>query len=336
MKDRELKTEDDVKIKFLLPFLKNLGYTKNCIDFNKSIEIQEGRKRKTIYADLVVYESTKKRSPLIVCETKAPNEILDKFVKEQAISYARLLPQIVPLALITNGSQVQIYQTLNKNRIGYLPHRDELDNDLVNFIVSKDVQDGLRWEAKHKLFIIDDVNIFKSLLKACHNEIRNNEGYDPTAAFDEMSKILFCKLYEEKENPKNNRFRLSIFDDTLERIGINVVKQILEETKNHGQYSGLFVPDATINLQDRTIRKIVKLFEKYDLSLTGFDIKGEAFEYFLSDTFTGGLGEYFTPRNIVEFIVEAIDPKIGDKIVDPFCGTGGFLIFSFSAVRLTD
>lgn len=66
--------------------------------------------------------------------------------------------------------------------------------------------------------------------------------------------------------------------------------------------------------------------------MSKFDVKGEAFEYFLSDTFTGGLGEYFTPRNIVEFIVDAISPKIGDKIVDPFCGTGGFLIYAFERV----
>lgn len=66
--------------------------------------------------------------------------------------------------------------------------------------------------------------------------------------------------------------------------------------------------------------------------MTAFDVKGEAFEYFLGDTFTGGLGEYFTPRNIVEFMVEAIDPKIGDRIIDPFCGTGGFMIYAFEIV----
>jgi type I restriction enzyme M protein len=85
-------------------------------------------------------------------------------------------------------------------------------------------------------------------------------------------------------------------------------------------------------LKDRTIRKIVELFESHDLGLTAFDVKGEAFEYFLGDTFTGGLGEYFTPRNVVEFMVEAADPKIGEKIIDPFCGTGGFMIYAFDIV----
>lgn len=328
---KDLKTEEDVKVKFLLPFLRKKGYLDSYCDFNVAVEVQEGRKRKSIFADIVVYTSSAKAAPLIVCETKAPTEIIDRFTREQAISYARLMPRIAPLVLLTNGIQLQVFQTLNKNRIAELPDRKELHRDLLNFFVSADVKDGLRAEAKHDLFIIDDVQTFKNILKSCHNEIRNNEGYDPTVAFDEMSKILFCKLYEEKRH-NGNRFRLSIFDDSLERLKVNVVRQVFDETKADNRYSALFSPDATINLQDRTIRKIVSLFENYDLSLTAFDVKGEAFEYFLSDTFTGGLGEYFTPRNIVEFMVEAVDPKIGEKIVDPFCGTGGFLIYAFEMV----
>ncbi len=331
-KIHDFKTEDDVKIKFLVPYLRSLGYPGDCLDFNKAIVVQEGRKQKTIFADVVVYASAQKKAPIIVCETKAPDEVLTRFVREQAISYARLLPRIAPITLITNGAQTQVFQTLNKNRIADVPTRESLQEDLVNFIVSSDVQEAIRAEAKHGLFIIDDVQTFKNVLKSCHNEIRNNEGADPTVAFDEMSKVLFCKLYEEKEHPSNNRFRLSVFDDSLKRLSVNVVQKIFEETKVDARYAGLFNPGDKINLQDRTIRRIVGLFENYDLSLTAFDVKGEAFEYFLSDTFTGGLGEYFTPRNIVEFMVELIDPKIGDRIIDPFCGTGGFLIYSFDVV----
>lgn len=111
------------------------------------------------------------------------------------------------------------------------------------------------------------------------------------------------------------------------------MRQIFAETVVDKAYSGLFEPNAKIDLQDRTIRAIVRLFENVDLSLTAFDVKGEAFEYFLGDTFTGGLGEFFTPRNVVEFICEAIDPRIGEKIVDPFCGTGGFLMYAFEVIN---
>jgi len=195
----QFKNEEEVKINFLLPFLKTKGYNEDCYDFNKSIEIHEGRKRKNIFADVVVYASSQKIAPIILCETKSPDEILNRSVKEQAISYARLLPKIAPLCLITNGLQIQVYQTLNKNRISQLPYCSELQSDIVDFMVSREIQEALRMEAKHELFIIDDVKTFKNILKSCHNEIRNNEGYDPTLAFDEMSKVLFCKLYEEKK-----------------------------------------------------------------------------------------------------------------------------------------
>lgn len=326
------KSEEDVKIKFLLPYLEERGYKKNCIRFNVSVEVQEGRKVKTIFADAVVDSSPKNGSPLVLCETKAPSEVLDRAVREQAISYARLLPQIVPLTLITNGSQVQVFQTVTKTRIAELPHRRELSKDVVNFVLGKKIQEALRREAKHDLFIIDDVQTFKRLLRSSHNEIRNNEGDDPTVAFDELAKVLFCKMSEERRNPEGNRFRLSVLDDTMERVGVNVVRTIFEEAKADPTYGELFTPDAKIELQDLTIRKIVSLFESYDLSLTAFDVKGEAFEYFLAGTFTGGLGEYFTPRNIVEFMVDAVDPKIGEKIIDPFSGTGGFLIYAFDVV----
>ena len=325
-------SEEDIKINCLLPYLAERGYKQNCMDFELPIEVHEGRKKKTIFADVLVYTSASKKAPLLLCETKAPSEPLSRSAREQAISYARLLPQIAPLVLLTNGTQWQVFHTLDKTRLADLPKRSELDDDLLKFVLSADAQEALRREAKHELFIIDDVQKFKSILKSCHNEIRNNEGLDPTAAFDEMSKVMFCKLYEEEESPKGNRFRLSVFDDSLERLHFNVVHKILQEATRSRTYKDILSADTVIHLQDRTIRKIVELFEDYDLGLTAFDIKGEAFEYFLGDTFTGGLGEYFTPRNVVEFMVDAMDPRIGEKIIDPFCGTGGFLIFAFEKV----
>jgi type I restriction enzyme M protein len=324
-------SEEDVKIKFLLPYLRERGYKQEAMDFGVAIEVHEGRKKKTIFADVLVYTSHAKKAPLLICETKPPNEALNRAVKEQAISYARLLPQFAPLTLITNGAQVQVFLTLDKTRLPELPKRADLETDLLKFVLSADTQEALRREAKHELFIIDDVATFKGILKAYHNEIRNNEGSDPTEAFDELSKVMFCKLYEEKERPRDNRFQLAVFDDAA-KMGVNVVKQIFIDAKKTPSYRDLMAPEDDINLQDRTIRKIVQHFENYDLGLTAFDVKGEAFEYFLGDTFTGGLGEYFTPRNVVEFMVEAIDPKIGNRVIDPFCGTGGFLIYAFELV----
>lgn len=332
MTNERFVTEEDVKVKFLIPFLEEHGYDGECIDYEVAIDVQEGRKRKQIYADVVVYSSVGRSAPILLCETKHPKEPLSKSVRDQAVSYARLLDRIAPLVLVTNGGQTQVFHSLSKQRIPELPHRTELDRDILKFVLSNEQLESLRKEAKHELFIIDDVSLFKGILRSCHKEIRNNEGMDRTAAFDEMSKVMFCKLYEEKENPKGNRFRISVYDDSLTRLHVDVVQKILDEAKLKPGYAEIFSLDAAIFLKDRTIRSLVSLLENYDLSLTSFDVKGEAFEYFLGETFTGGLGEYFTPRNVVEFMVEAVDPKIGERVIDPFCGTGGFLIYAFESV----
>lgn len=327
-----LKSEEDVKIQFAIPMLELLGYKKDCMNFEQTIKVQEGKKERNIFADIVCYNNNKKDTPLVVVDTKAPYEILDRSDKEQVISYARLLPKIAPLALLTNGTSTQVYQTLDKTRIKALPSKTDLLADFIKAVISAAVVKSLQDEARKQLFIIEDVRLFKTLLNRCHNEIRNNEGYDPVKSFDELSKVLFAKMYEEKYHGNDNRFTLKIFQDTQKRLGLNIVQQIFTDIQNVPEYKTLFTKGTIIELKDRTIEAIVTTFQSYDLTLTRFDVKGEAFEHFLGDTFTGGLGQYFTPRNVVEFIVDALSPKIGDKIIDPFCGTGGFLIYAFEII----
>jgi len=337
---RKCNNEEEVKIHIVLPWLESLGYKKEFMEFEKTIKIHEGRKSKSIFADIVIYTNKKHETPLIVVDTKGPNEVLSKSGRDQVISYARLMDKIAPIAVLTNGISNQIYQTLDKSRLKELPKRSNVLKNFISAVLSKNIQKVLREEATKALFIIDDVNVFKDLLKKCHTIIRNNEGYDSIQAFDEMTKILFAKMYEEQFYKESNRFTLEIFDSTLNDLNVNIVQQQFQEIQNTKGFRELFPTDTKIDLKDRTIREIVRIFEKYDLTLTNFDVKGEAFEYFLGDTFTGGLGEFFTPRNVVEFIVEAINPKIGERIIDPFCGTGGFLIYAFEIVsgkiRLND
>ena len=105
-------TEEDVRVKFLVPYLRDRGYDEKCIDYEVAVEVQEGRKRKKIFADAVVYSNAKRTAPLLLCETKHPKEPLSKSAREQAISYARLLETIAPLVLVTNGAQTQVFHSL--------------------------------------------------------------------------------------------------------------------------------------------------------------------------------------------------------------------------------
>ena len=320
-----LNNEEDVKIHALPKILKALGYDTTRIAYNQTLKAKQGRKTKEIFADAVVFADDARTLPLMVVETKPPDEPITEDDRDQAVSYARLLPTIAPLALVYNGSDggTKAYDVFSKGILpGGLPTLKEALK-LASKTAPKPDQERLKAAATQEMFRVENVEEFKRILRASHNAIRNNEGYDPTKAFDELSKVMFTKLYEERDGKE--RFSLQQFD-IFASAGVSIVDTIFEETKKSKKYSGLFTDSATIELSERTKRELVKQFEKYDLSKTGFDVKGEAFEHFLGDTFTGGLGQYFTPRNVVSFIVDAIDPEPGDKIIDPFSGTGGFLI----------
>ncbi|MFH1171904.1 MAG: N-6 DNA methylase, partial [bacterium] len=175
---------------------------------------------------------------------------------------------------------------------------------------------------------------FAKLLHECHNVIRNREKLDPAAAFDEIAKILFVKVYVERElrtkRSRKNLFSVEYLDDQLGKHPLNT---LFGQTKEAYADDKIFESDEEIRLKPATGREIVKLLERYNLSETSEDIKGIAFERFLGRTFRGDIGQFFTPRTIVEFMIRMVEPQEGDVICDPASGSGGFLIRFFEIVR---
>lgn len=322
-----LNNEEDVKIHALPKVLKARGYDTKKIAYNQTIKAKQGRKTKDIFADAVVFADNARTLPLVVVETKGPEEHLTEGDRDQAVSYARLLPTIAPIALVYNGSDggTKVYDVMSMAQLpDGLPTCEQAIKLAKKGAPTPEHAQRLAAAAIQETFRIDNVEEFKRILRASHNAIRNNEGYDPTKAFDELSKVMFTKLFEERREG-TNRFTVDQFKMFADS-NVKIIDQIFEETKKDKKFANLFADSAKIDLSQRTVAELVKQFEKYDLSKTGFDVKGEAFEHFLGDTFTGGLGQYFTPRNVVDFIVEAVDPEPSDTVIDPFCGTGGFLI----------
>src|SRR5207248_2274746 len=117
------------------------------------------------------------------------------------------------------------------------------------------------------------------------------------------------------------------------QIGKNPLNALFAQTKEAYAEDKIFEDDDEIRLRPGTGREIVKLLERYNLSDTSEDIKGIAFERFLGRTFRGEIGQFFTPRTIVEFMIRMVDPHEGDVICDPASGSGGFLIRFFEIVR---
>jgi type I restriction enzyme M protein len=117
------------------------------------------------------------------------------------------------------------------------------------------------------------------------------------------------------------------------QIAENPLDNLFQETKRFYTADKIFDDEEHINLKPATGEEIVRKLEKYNLSDTSEDIKGVAFERFLGRTFRGEIGQFFTPRTIVEFMVHMIDPQEREVVCDPASGSGGFLIRVFEIVR---
>jgi type I restriction enzyme M protein len=158
---------------------------------------------------------------------------------------------------------------------------------------------------------------------------------DPGRAFDTISKVLFIKMYVERSG-QHGTFSVDYLDRRAAvhlPTDLPVHDGLFEQTKAYYQADELFTAADKLDISEATFRRIVKELERFDLAKTGDDIKGLAFERFLGTTFRGELGQFFTPRPVVEFMVDLLDPKEGELICDPAAGSGGFLIRAFEHVR---
>jgi len=117
---------------------------------------------------------------------------------------------------------------------------------------------------------------------------------------------------------------------------LNYMKNVIWPAMT-SKYGDIFGSEFAIESPD-IVEEVVRKLSDLNLTSADTDIKGDAFEYFLKNAYQGvgikDLGEYFTPRNVVRTMVSMVNPKLGEKIYDPFCGTGGFLIEAFRYLNL--
>ncbi|MGG7047957.1 MULTISPECIES: N-6 DNA methylase [unclassified Campylobacter] len=290
-------------------------------------------------ADIIIWESVKakneNKSPLIIVECKADNIHISERDYMQGELYARQTD--APFFVTHNSYETRFWRVMKDKMPGY---RQEISNIPQNGAGKKEIENLL------KSLVAFKEDEFANLLHKCHNIIRNIEKLDPAAAFDEIAKILFMKVYVERLLLKNENSTTNIFTkDYLDKLENDIknnpliktdksaVETLFENTKKEFAKDQIFSFDEKINLKPNTIIRIVSELEIYNLSLTSADVKGIAFERFLGRTFRGEIGQFFTPRSIVNFMVDMIDPRENETACDPASGSGGFLIRIFSRVR---
>jgi type I restriction enzyme M protein len=316
--------EERVRQEYLLVLVNEYGFGLDQIGEEEEVT---GRGSGHARADFVIWRSAKDkadgRNPLIVVECKADNVTIRAEEYGQGDNYARLTG--ARFFVTHNHHETKFWRVLHDRmpktleEIENIPHSDASDKEIEDLI------------KRLKVFKEDE---FADLLHQCHNVIRNREKLDPAAAFDEIAKILFVKVYVEREL-KAKRRRKNIFSTEFldDQIGDDPLNDLFTKTKQFYKADQIFADDTHINLKPATGREIVTKLERYNLSETSEDIKGIAFERFLGRTFRGEIGQFFTPRTIVEFMVHMVQPQEGEIICDPASGSGGFLIRFFEVVR---
>lgn len=293
-------------------------------------------------ADIVIWKNEQdkkdKKAAFIVVECKAENVKVRVEDYYQGFNYASWAH--ADFFVTTNEKETKYFNV----DPAYLPQK--LD-EFVAIPTAKDVDDAARIEQiknQTKLFTRDE---FTKTLRACHNIIRNNDKLSPEAAFDEISKLLFMKIRFERDNKGMKVFTKQEYLDAAQNHEKNVrpglkgtdlyalsyMQFLFRTTKEFFKDDRLFDDKDEINIRENSFIQILEKLETFNLSDTQDDVKGIAFEEFLGTTFRGELGQFFTPRTIVDFMTEILDPQEGEVICDPTCGSGGFLIKAFEYVR---
>ena len=179
---------------------------------------------------------------------------------------------------------------------------------------------------------VADNEMLKITFRRCHNFIHGNEGMPKDAAFWQFLYLIFCKMHDEGLRSKQRlswkpRFwagpREQFSDEGQKEIKKRVDSLFTEVKK---QYSNIFRGNEEITLSNRALAFIVSELAKYDFTRTDVDAKGVAYQELVGVNLRGDRGQYFTPRGVVKLVIEMLDPKEGERLLDPACGTGGFLV----------
>lgn len=330
-----LTPEEKVRQEFIILLVNRYGFS--LAQMEQEVQVNNSKRGQgKARADIIIWESAearaKRRKPVIVVECKAEHVSIRQEDYYQGFNYA-------------SWAGAKFFVTTNLKNTKYFRVNADAMPDVLDEIIEIPKADELNNEKKiqellnqTKVFTRDD---FSKLLFKCHNIIRNNDKLSPEAAFDEISKILFMKIRYEREQAKTKAlFSKSEFENLniayqkiAGKTSLPFYQHFFNETKKIFKEDEIFDINDTIKIRENSFLQIVEELEKYNLSDTSDDIKGIAFEEFLGKTFRGELGQFFTPRTIVDYMVDILDPQEGEKICDPCCGSGGFLIKAFEYVR---
>jgi len=303
------KPEEIIRQLWLFKLNTFYKYPFERMDTEKSVHF--GREVHAKAADIVIYKKDK-ITPYIIIEVKAPSE---KKGVDQLKSY-----------LNSEGAQIGVWSNGKEKVILYRPYPQEFEDSLSEIPSADQTIDDL-FEIKKSWSELNSKFNFASIIKRIEELALAGSGAN---VFEEIFKLIFAKLYDEKMARERRDGQVVLFrkyqdaEKTYEIINELFKKSVKE-------WSDIFEPSEKIRLSPGRLNVCVPFLENVRLFEAGqaeLEIIDSAFEYLITEVSKGKKGQYFTPRIVVRMCVKMLNPKSDEYIIDPACGSGGFLLNS--------
>jgi type I restriction enzyme M protein len=310
---------------FARRLVEELGYSKNQIQTIPQFRVKTSPSGEEKYpVDIVVFRDEKKSydNVYMIVECKQPNR---KDGWEQLNIYLNLVPS-VELGVWFNGKEhLYLWKTRDPKtkrwvwkEIPELPKKGQRVED-IGLYKRKDLEKPKELKSK----FIDIRNYLAANAIGITNDIEFAQ---------QIINLLFCKIYDEIQTASEDqvRFRVGINETPLS-VKERIVELFNEVKREYGE-DGIFDESDVIKLDENSIVYVIGELQRYAITEAERDAIGDAFEVFIGPALRGAEGQFFTPRNVVRMAVEMLDPKPGEYIIDPACGSGGFLIVALEYV----
>ncbi len=322
--ERYTDPEEQVRAEFWAELIYRYGYEPNRI----GVEITVPDRTPSDRADIVVFRDDQRKKPYAVIECKKDGITDAEFNQavEQACGNGTWAKFRADYVMVVAGATRRAFDFTGK--YGVLEREENIIADLP-------IQYGKPEEFKyHKGGPLDIKEVSKdeliAAIKKCHQTLWGGGRLSPPAAFGELCKVIFVKISDEQaKRKKGEPYEFQIKTHEPSRRLSERIKALYETQKQKDPE----VFTDTIKIDDATLRTVVSHLESINLSKTDLDTKGLAFEQFMDGFFKGDFGQYFTPREIIDFAVKMLQPKSDDLVLDPSCGSGGFLLHALDTVR---
>lgn len=316
--------EEKVRAEFWAELIYKYEYPANRI----KVEVVVPDRLPTDRADIVIFRDDECKRPYTVVECKKDGVTDAEFAQaiEQGIGNATWVKLRAEYVVIVAGGTRRVLDV--SDQFGAFEREQNILADLPKaygkpqeFRFYKGTENDIQPVAREDLIVA---------IKKCHQTLWGGGRLSPPTAFGELCKLIFVKISDEQKYRKKGepyQFQIKTHEPSsklAERINRLYDEQKIRDPE---------VFTESIKVDDRVLRTVVSHLEAINLNKTDLDVKGVAFEQFMDGFFKGDFGQYFTPRPIIEFCVNMMKPEQDWDVLDPSCGSGGFLLHALDYMR---